>query len=68
MENREGSNIIYNDEKVCYNCKYKIWAVGIGLGVRCANQLINGIPKPIPGLKKSCEAFEMDVKKCHKLK
>lgn len=47
------------DEKVCYNCKHRIWAVAIGGGVHCGNQLFNGYPKPILGLRKTCAAFEV---------
>lgn len=46
------------DEKVCYNCKHRIWAVAIGQGVRCGNDRTNGYPKLIPGLRKTCPAFE----------
>jgi len=46
------------DEKVCYNCKHRIWAVAIGQGVRCGNDKTNGFPKLIPGLRKTCGAFE----------
>jgi uncharacterized protein (UPF0305 family) len=52
-------NNIEIDEKVCYNCKHRIWAVAIGQGVRCGNNIINGFPKLIPGLRKTCEAFEV---------
>ena len=52
-------NNIAIDEKVCYNCKHRIWAVAIGQGVRCGNQKINGFPKLIPGLRKTCAAFEV---------
>ncbi len=64
MENNQLLNISI-DEKVCYNCKHRIWAVAIGQGVRCGNEFINGWPKPIPGLRKSCEAFEVsaDIKR-----
>ena len=52
-------NNIAIDEKVCYNCKHRIWAVAIGGGVHCGNQIFNGYPKPIPGLRKTCPAFEV---------
>jgi len=47
------------DEKVCYNCKHRIWAVAIGGGVQCGNQIFNGYHKQIPGLRKTCAAFEV---------
>jgi len=52
-------NNIAIDEKVCYNCKHRIWAVAIGQGVRCGNDITNGFPKLIPGLRKTCAAFEV---------
>jgi hypothetical protein len=24
------------DEKVCFNCKFLIWSIGIGRGIRCS--------------------------------
>jgi hypothetical protein len=51
-------NNIAIDEKVCYNCKHRIWAVAIGGGVHCGNDKTNGFPKLIPGLRKTCGAFE----------
>ena len=51
--------VIAIDEKVCYNCKYRLWAVAIGGGVRCMKDMKNGLPRPIPGLRKSCDDFEM---------
>lgn len=65
-ENSTGRRIeIAIDEKVCYNCKHRIWAVAIGAGVRCGKEFKNGWPRPIPGLKKSCDDFDMsnDVRK-----
>ena len=59
MNNDKKPNIIAIDEKVCYNCKHRIWAVGIGWGVRCGNEIKNGIPKLIPGLRHTCPAFIM---------
>ena len=58
MNNNKNQFNIAIDEKVCYNCKHRIWAVAIGQGVRCGNNIINGFPKLIPGLRKTCPAFE----------
>jgi hypothetical protein len=52
-------NNIAIDEKVCYNCKHRIWAVAIGGGVHCGNKIFNGYPKPILALRKTCAAFEV---------
>jgi hypothetical protein len=55
-------------EKVCYNCKYMLWMVGIGLGVRCGYEYYLKedkhleIPKIIPHLKHTCNKFEFKVK------
>ena len=58
MNNNKNQFNIAIDEKVCYNCKHRIWAVAIGQGVRCGNDITNGFPKLIPGLRKTCGAFE----------
>jgi hypothetical protein len=58
MNNNNNQFNIAIDEKVCYNCKHRIWAVAIGQGVRCGIDKTNGFPKLIPGLRKTCGAFE----------
>lgn len=58
MNNNQNQFNIASDEKVCYNCKHRIWAVAIGQGVRCGNDITNGFPKLIPRLRKTCGAFE----------
>jgi hypothetical protein len=65
MNNNKNQFNIAIDEKVCYNCKHRIWAVAIGQGVRCGNDITNGFPKLIPGLRKTCGAFEAneDIKR-----
>jgi hypothetical protein len=52
-------------ERVCYNCKYKLWLVGLGLGVRCGHEHLTapsgskaGKPTIIPHLRHTCEKFE----------
>ena len=62
FENNSGKRIVIAiDEKVCYNCKHRLWAVAIGGGVRCMKEVKNGWPPPIPGLRKSCDSFAMSV-------
>ena len=43
------------DEKVCYNCKHRLWLVAIGLGVRCDYTKKKTL---IKSLKHTCENFE----------
>ena len=66
MDNNKSGNIISINEKVCYNCKHRIWAVGIGLGVMCGNNKKNGWYTQIPGLRKTCDAFVMQEDKDRK--
>ena len=63
MNNKKNQNIIAIDEKVCYNCKHRIWLIAIGFGVRCGNDKINGLPKIIPSLRHTCPAFIMTEEK-----
>lgn len=56
------------DERVCYNCKYMLWLVGIGQGVRCGyNYKTSGLPQSaesiphIPNLKHTCDKFEFET-------
>ncbi len=57
MENNKIN--IAPDERVCYNCKHRLWAVAIGLGVMCAKKEKGGMFAQVPGLRKSCDQFEM---------
>jgi hypothetical protein len=59
----KNKNIIALDEKVCYNCKHRIWLIAIGFGVRCGNEKINGLPKIIPSLRHTCSEFVMTEEK-----
>jgi hypothetical protein len=48
-------------ERVCYNCRYMLWMVGIGLGVQCAHIANKPLDKPyfpIPSRWYSCEYFK----------
>lgn len=52
------------EEKVCYNCKYMLWLVGLGLGVRCGYEYHTSeewkakIPEMVPHLRHTCVKFE----------
>jgi len=49
------------DELVCANCAHSIWAVALGLGVRCsheANQQPDGKHFQIPRRRYTCDHFE----------
>lgn len=48
------------DEKVCYNCRYRLWMVAIGWGVRCG---YTEKKKPIPNLRHTCDHFEFKKNK-----
>lgn len=45
------------DEKVCFNCKYMLWLVGIGQGVKCDLD-----KKNIPSRLHTCDKFEYERK------
>lgn len=57
MDNNKQHDKIAPDEKVCYNCKHRIWAVAIGAGVMCGNNKKGGMFTQVPGLRKTCDAF-----------
>ena len=46
------------EEKVCFNCKFLIWSVGLGLGVRCAAR--DGFRMPSTR-SYTCELFQYEV-------
>jgi hypothetical protein len=48
------------DEKVCFNCRYMYWGVGVGQGVRCAHlehREENDRLMVIPHLRHHCSFF-----------
>jgi hypothetical protein len=45
------------EEKVCFNCKYMLWMVGVGQGVKCELD-----KKDIPSRFYSCDRFEYKIK------
>lgn len=52
-------------EKICANCKYIAWLIGVGLGLRCshASKRVEGeMPPLIPSRDYSCDLFEYAVK------
>lgn len=49
------------DERVCFNCEHVVWAVALGLGVRCRhpdNSPPGGPEYQIPSRRHTCEHFE----------
>jgi len=56
---------IKSTDKVCMNCKYLIWAVGVGAAVLCkceSNCIIDGISSKyftVPNRRYTCEYFEI---------
>ena len=47
------------DEKVCFNCKYMSWSVGIGQGARCMVDKKEGVlPPMLPSRWYTCNKFE----------
>lgn len=52
------------NDKVCFNCKYFAWLVGIGQGIRCFHPLKieNGKMRPVlPSKIYTCELFEYKI-------
>jgi hypothetical protein len=52
-------------EKICANCKYIAWLIGVGFGLRCshASKRVKGeMPPLIPSKLHSCDLFEYAVK------
>jgi hypothetical protein len=45
-------------DKVCYNCKYLLWMVGIGAGLRCGYNMKNTLK--IPSSKHTCHKFKIN--------
>jgi hypothetical protein len=58
MENSKIGSDIQPDEKVCYNCEYLAWMIGIGQGLRCSNPKKEKKLEPIPSSKHTCELFK----------
>jgi hypothetical protein len=45
-------------EKVCYNCKYLVWMIGIGQGLKCSNEKKEQKMESIPSMRHTCEFFK----------
>lgn len=52
------------DDKVCANCKYLAWMIGIGQGLRCTHKSVydqatfNSLPPVVPSSRHTCDKFE----------
>jgi hypothetical protein len=46
------------DEKVCFSCKYMLWLVGVGQGVKCEID-----KKDMPSRFYTCDKFDFKIKK-----
>ena len=44
--------------KICMNCKYLIWAVGVGQGLKCSRVRKDDRYEAIPHRDHTCELFE----------
>jgi len=58
---------ISKDDRICYNCQYLRWLIGIGLGLRCGHESKskpNELPPLVPSRYHSCEFFEMKNGNC----
>jgi hypothetical protein len=55
-------NIPNKEDKVCYNCKYMSWLVGIGQGLKCGHPQKTDKPQTIPSRYHTCDLFEKSKK------
>jgi hypothetical protein len=53
MEKDNSTLSLEPDEKVCFNCKYMLWLVGLGLGLKC-----NLDKSKIPNRYHTCSKFD----------
>ncbi len=52
---------IKDSDKICYNCKYLAWLIGVGQGLRCGHKTKrkDGEMAPlVPSRFHTCELFE----------
>jgi hypothetical protein len=54
----ETTNEIKSEDKVCYNCKYIAWLVGVGQGLKCCNPKKEIKLESIPSKNHTCDLFE----------
>lgn len=49
-----------SDERVCFNCRYRLWGVALGIGVLCTheNNRVEGRLFAIPSRRHGCRYFE----------
>ena len=59
-ENLSKPPIVSKFEKACNNCKYMLWMVGVGQGVKCRNDKnkVDGKLYNIPSRRHVCEYFK----------
>ena len=68
MKQNSNSKSIKPTDKVCMNCKYLIWSVGVGVGVLCkceSNRIKDGTSSKyfaVPNRRYTCEYFEIKNK------
>jgi hypothetical protein len=48
---------IKKEERVCYNCQYIAWAIGVGQGLKCCNPKKINEDNSIPNKRHTCELF-----------
>lgn len=54
---------IKDTDKICFNCEYLAWSIGIGLGLRCTHtsKKEDGKREPqVPSRFHTCELFEFE--------
>lgn len=62
---------IKNSDKICYNCQYLAWLIGVGQGIRCGHQTKKEegkIPPLVPSRFHTCDLFEFNIKPKNKEK
>ena len=46
-------------DKCCHNCKYILWMIGVGFGLRCGYHMEKGkLPLTIPSIGHVCDNFD----------
>ena len=62
-------NQIKQTDRICYNCKYLSWLIGVGLGLRCSHESkrkAGEMPPLVPGRFHTCELFENELESLKK--
>jgi len=63
-QNKPTIREIKPEDKICFNCKYMLWAVALGYGVRCTHPdtyLLGDRPPMIPNRFHTCDLFEYKI-------